>query len=137
VTMKGTPSPAATWEKSRPNSCRRPCSFLWPHWMARVSRQRLWHARKHCGGGAEESLIPESRAFESQNESNNNNKRGGGRKTHLLALGPLEVNVAVALAALGGRPQLPEPVGLRRFGQADVPERSGGHHHVGVHAVQV
>ena len=51
VMMKGTPSLAtpATWEKSRPNSCRRPWSFLWPHWMASVSRQRLWHARKHCG----------------------------------------------------------------------------------------
>lgn len=49
VMMKGMQSLAqpATWAKSLPNSCRRPCSFLWPHWMARVSRQRLWHARKH------------------------------------------------------------------------------------------
>lgn len=47
--MKGTPSksPCNTWEKSRPNSCNRPCSFLWPHWIARDSRHFLWQARKH------------------------------------------------------------------------------------------
>lgn len=49
VMMKGMPSLVllATWENSLPKSCRRPCSFLWPHWMVRVSRQRLWHDRKH------------------------------------------------------------------------------------------
>lgn len=57
--------------------------------------------------------------------------------SHLLTLRPLEVHVAVALAALGGRAQLPEPVGLGRLGQADVPEGSGGDHHVGIHAVDV
>lgn len=30
-----------TWEKSRPNSWSLPCSFLWPHWMANVSKHRL------------------------------------------------------------------------------------------------
>lgn len=56
---------------------------------------------------------------------------------HLLTLRPLEVHVAVTLAALGGRAQLPEPVGLGRLGQADVPEGSGGDHHVGIHAIDV
>lgn len=68
--------------------------------------------------------------------------RGGGGwserpSPHLLTLRPLEVHVAVTLAALGRRPQLPEPVGLGRLGQADVAEGSGGDHHVGVHAVDV
>ena len=57
--------------------------------------------------------------------------------THLLALSPLEVNVAVTLAALGGGPQLPQPVGPGCFGQADVTERSGGHHHIRIHAVNI
>lgn len=48
--MKGIPSELLLdiWVNSCPNSWRRPCSFLCPHWMARVSKQRLWHARKHC-----------------------------------------------------------------------------------------
>ncbi len=37
-----------TCKKSCPNSWRRPWSFLWPHWMAKVSKQRLWQAREHC-----------------------------------------------------------------------------------------
>lgn len=51
--MKGTPSVVlrAAWEKSWPNSCRRPWSFLWPHWMASVSRHFLWQARQHWAGG--------------------------------------------------------------------------------------
>lgn len=56
---------------------------------------------------------------------------------HLLTLGSLEVHVAVALPTLGRRPQLPESVGVGRLGQADVPEGSGGDHHVGIHAVDV
>lgn len=59
VMMKGMPSLAqlATWENSLPNSCRRPCSFLWPHWMARVSRQRLWQARKHWETEGEKKVL--------------------------------------------------------------------------------
>lgn len=47
--IKGTPSgvPRAAWLKSWPKSCKRPCSFLWPHWMAKVSRHFLWQARQH------------------------------------------------------------------------------------------
>lgn len=46
-TMKGIPSVLLpdTWAKSLPKSCRRPWSFLWPHWMAMVSRHLLWQAR--------------------------------------------------------------------------------------------
>ena len=47
--MKGTPSGLflAAWAKSMPNRCRRPWSFLWPHWMASVSRHFLWQASEH------------------------------------------------------------------------------------------
>lgn len=49
-TMKGMLSGLlfAACVKSIPKRCRRPCSFLCPHWMARVSRHFLWQAREHC-----------------------------------------------------------------------------------------
>lgn len=60
-----------------------------------------------------------------------------GKSPHLFALGALEVHVAVALAAFRWSAELPQAVRLGRFGQAHVAERSGGDHHVGVHAVHV
>lgn len=47
--IKGTPSGLffAAWAKSIPNRWSLPCSFLWPHWMASVSRHFLWQAREH------------------------------------------------------------------------------------------
>lgn len=49
--MKGMPSGLflAAWAKSTPNRCSLPWSFLWPHWMARVSRHFLWQAKEHYG----------------------------------------------------------------------------------------
>lgn len=34
--------------KSIPKRWSLPWSFLWPHWMARVSRHFLWQANEHC-----------------------------------------------------------------------------------------
>lgn len=47
--MKGTPSLLffAAWAKSIPNRCSLPWSFLWPHWIASVSKHFLWQAREH------------------------------------------------------------------------------------------
>lgn len=49
---------------------------------------------------------------------------------YLLTFCPLEVHVAVALPALGGGPQLPQPVGLSCPGQAHVPEGPRGSRHL-------
>lgn len=52
-------------------------------------------------------------------------------QVHLLALCSLEVHVAVALPALGGGPELPQPVGLGGLGQANVSEGSRRGRHFG------
>lgn len=49
---------------------------------------------------------------------------------YLLALRSLEVDVAVALPALGRCTELPQPVGLGGLGQADVSEGAGGSRHL-------
>lgn len=47
--IKGIPSGLflAAWAKSIPNRWSLPCSFLWPHWIASVSRHFLWQANEH------------------------------------------------------------------------------------------
>lgn len=59
--------------------------------------------------------------------------------THLLALSALEVDVAVALPALGWCAQLPQPVRSRCLGQAHMAEGPAGHGHwqLGAHAIEV
>lgn len=51
--MKGMPSWLflAACVKSMPKRWSLPWSFLWPHWMARVSRHFLWQANEHCTHG--------------------------------------------------------------------------------------
>lgn len=48
--IKGMPSGLflAACAKSIPNNWSLPWSFLWPHWIASVSRHFLWHAKEHC-----------------------------------------------------------------------------------------
>ncbi len=127
--MKGMPSGLflATWAKSIPNRCSLPWSFLWPHWMARVSRHFLWQAKEHY-------VKRDQGMTTGSNEQCEQNRCGcWWRWPYLLTFSALKHHQPVTLSAFRRCSQFPQLVSLCRFWHQSITKRAGRtgrfHHH--------